>query len=134
MRSYKKPIALPCKQITAIADCTARRYGLRSVTYAVVRAMYDAAIPLPIHTCCVEGDLWVDKFYVAYQISDGQINYAYLTRTHIGEEMGSYMDASTSRRIKLAPPPDVLRCFRRAYAVMEASGENIWVFSRKTSS
>ena len=65
MMRARKPVKLPCKQIFAMAREVAQQYGLRAVPYAAIRFMYDAPFPLPIHTCGENGELWVDKYYIA---------------------------------------------------------------------
>ena len=56
--------ALPCRTISLLADCVAEEIGVRKPPFAVVRAMYDSRISLPI---CIDGGsarLWVDKYYI----------------------------------------------------------------------
>ena len=47
--------------------------------------MYAQATPVPITLENENGQLWVDKYYLAYRLLDGVTHYVYLSRTHIRE-------------------------------------------------
>ena len=86
--------------------------------------------PQPIPVSCADGILWVDKYYVAYQIGNGDVYYTYLSKYHIREEINAYKAASKARGIKLSVPTDILRCFQKAKSIMDRKGTNIWIDPR----
>jgi hypothetical protein len=126
----KKPdlkAVLPCRTISLLADRIAQEMGVRKPPFAAVRAMYDSRIPLPI---CIDGSskrLWVDKYYIAFQVDGGYVRYAYLARRHIEEELKSYGEASAARGQDVRLPQDVHRAFVIALRAMKANGESIWI-------
>ena len=129
MKTTRNPRALSCRQIIALADAVVRKHGLKRVEHAAVRRMYDARMPMPLITRCVDGELWVDKYYVAYRLDDYVTRYAYLTHYHIREEMDSYAEASMARGEVKEIPLDIHKAFQRAYRLMERNGKNIWISS-----
>ena len=127
MKKRKSPIALTCREIAALADLAALEHHLRGVPYAEVRRMYDARIPLPIRTVSDAGTLWVDKYYVAYQLVGEDVRYVYVSLAHIREEVNGYRAASRERMRSIRLPGDVARELRGAYRQMRKSGRRIWI-------
>ncbi len=73
------------------------------------------------------GTLWVDRYYIAYQLGDGDIHYVYLTKHHIREEIISYQTASKERGIKVELSVDIRKQFARALKWMAGSAKDIWI-------
>lgn len=111
------------------AERTAKLYGLRCPAREDIWKMYNTACryPLPIITGCDNGMLWVDRYYVAYQIGSGDVHYTYLTRHHIAEECAAYKHASDERGEKVAMPPDIRRCFAEVKRILKENNMNCWI-------
>lgn len=59
-------------------------------------------VPLPIILQDGSYQMWIDKYYLAYGlVSQEDVNYVYISKTHISEEIWSYLDASKSRKRKI---------------------------------
>ena len=82
---------------------------------------------ISIGTRCDGGMMWVDKYYIAFQLDNGDVQYTYLTRTHIAEECGSYKKASTERGAKISLPPDILACFRKVKRILNENDMCYWI-------
>ncbi len=127
MKTKREPLALSCRRIMILADVVALRYGLKKVERRDVRWMYDSRVPMPVITRCAEGDLWVDKYYIAYKLMDNVVRYAYLTRHHIHEEMTSFAEVAKARGKVNRIAPDIRSAFDKAYLHMEGNRKNIWI-------
>ena len=97
-----KPQALPCLQITDLAAQIAEKYGLRPVPYSALRRVYDTRFPLPVQTHSPNGQMWVDRYYIAWQLGSGPVRYGYLTRRHIFEELTAYRAHRSSLLLRAA--------------------------------
>ena len=95
---------LGCSHIQRLAEYVAAEYGLPRVDRKHVRRMYAQATPIPITLENENGQLWVDKYYLAYRLLDGVTHYVYLSRTHIREEYRNYQAAAASRDQRFAMP------------------------------
>lgn len=95
---------LGCSHIQRLAEYVAAEYGLPRVDRKHVRRMYAQATPIPISLENENGQLWVDKYYLAYRLPDGVTHYVYLSRTHIREEYRNYQAAAASREQRFAMP------------------------------
>ena len=62
---------LGCSHIQRLAEYVAAEYGLPRVDRALVCRMYAQAMPIPISLENEKGQLWVDKYYLAYRLLDG---------------------------------------------------------------
>ena len=92
-----------------------------------VRRMYAQATPIPITLENENGQLWVDKYYLAYRLLDGVTHYVYLSRTHIREEYRNYQAAAASRDQRFAMPMEYQRIFHKAGFSMFLAGYQIWI-------
>ena len=113
-----KPQALPCLQITGLAAQIAEKYGLRPVPYSALRRVYDTRFPLPVQTRSPNGQMWVDRYYIAWQLSGGPVRYGYLTRRHIFEELTAYRAAACLRGTPVLLPADIGAAFSSALRQM----------------
>ena len=75
MMRNKLPQALPCLQITGLAAQVAEKYDLRPVPYSALRRVYDTHFPLPVQTLSPNGQMWVDRYYIAWQLGGGPVRY-----------------------------------------------------------
>lgn len=124
MREYITGRAL-CKA----AELTAELYGLKCPSREAVWKMFNMAgvYPQPLISVCDNGMLWVDRYYVAYQIGDGDVHYTYLTRHHIAEECTACKEASKKRGEEITLPTDIRRCFIRVKRILEENNMNYWI-------
>lgn len=81
---------LGCSHIQRLAEYVAAEYGLPRVDRKRLRRIYAQATPIPITLENENGQLWVDKYYLAYRLLDGVTHYVYLSQTHIREEYRNY--------------------------------------------
>ena len=97
------------------------------VDRALVRRMYAQATPIPISLENEKGQLWVDKYYLAYRLPDGVTHYVYLSRTHIREEYRNYKATAASRDQHFAMPVEYQRIFHKTGFSMFLAGHQIWI-------
>ena len=117
------------RKLQQIASGTALMNHLVPVPREWIAKLYyakDAKIQ-PIVKRCESGTLWVDKYYVAYQIDDGDVHYTYIAKAHLIEEVKSYREAARTRNSEIALPEDIRRCFRIARQNMRATGRPYWI-------
>jgi hypothetical protein len=119
--------ALPYNTILTLANEISVKHGLPRVSPVDFRRSYDSGIPMPIYLKCENGRMWVDKYYLAYELPDGAIRYAYITRRHIREECRSYRLAPGKRLCMLTFPDDIVKVFVRALGEMNAAEKNFWI-------
>ena len=96
MRKYGAE-ELSCRSIFERAATLCSKLGLRCPSYDTVYNMFRSAFPLPI---IVENDrvrIWIDRYYIAHCMEDGEVRYVYLARRHISEETASYRNAARNR-------------------------------------
>ena len=119
---HKKP-CLGLNELITIARMTAERHKLKMPTEARIMENFKSgsASRLPVVVECPHGILWIDKFYVAYQIGTGVVHYTYLTREHIQEEVKSYKEANAEM------PKDIEHCFLVGVAGMKKRNTWIWL-------
>ena len=129
-----KPQALPCLQITELSAQIAEKYGLRPVPYSALRRVYDTRFPLPVQTRSPNGQMWVDRYYIAWQLGGGPVRYGYLTRRHIFEELAGYRAAAHLRGTPVLLPADVGAAFSSALREMRLQEKNIWISPRLNKS
>ena len=118
MMRNKLPQALPCLQITGLAAQVAEKYDLRPVPYSALRRVYDTRFPLPVQTRSPNGQMWVDRYYIAWQLGSGPVRYGYLTRRHIFEELTAYRAAARLRGTPVLLPADIGAAFSSALRQM----------------
>ena len=119
----KRTDFISLRKLQQIANGTALTHGLTPPLSCVIARMYFESRKnrLPIITRCGAGMLWVDKYYVAYQLGSGDVEYTYLSPRHISEEVVSYRASHTPL------PKDILRCFRIAKYDMRVSNTPYWI-------
>ena len=126
------------QKLQQIASGTALTNGLVPVSREEISRMYylHEKKLLPIIKQCDAGTIWVDRYYVAYQIGDGDVHYTYISKHHLAEEVFAYRKASEERGVAMALPLDILRCFHVAKLEMQATGLPYWIaapWSEKSS-
>ena len=120
--------SLNAMQVFNIAKYIAKKYGLRMPDYCRMRSEMSGKIPQPIILDSNNGRMWVDRYYVAYQL-DGtsEVKYVYIAKHHVLEEISGYRNASKLRSEDFKPSKDILRQFKRARGEMLAKGCQVWV-------
>lgn len=114
--------------ILAIARAIAIKYDLKAPNPLEFHRQSGVRTPLPIVTDNGNGMLWVDKYYVAYQLDGSRVvKYVYLTKHHVFEEMSSYRAAAKERGNSVKIPGYIVRQFRNAILDMNAVGVEMWV-------
>ena len=96
MRKYGAE-ELSCRSIFERAAALCSKLGLHCPSYDTVYNMFRSAFPLPI---IVENDrarIWIDRYYIAHCMEDGEVRYVYLARRHISEETAAYRNAARNR-------------------------------------
>jgi len=117
------------RQLIRIVNQTALINGLYAPRPEEIASMYYAseAKRMPIIKRCANGMLWVDRYYAAFQIGDGDVRYVYISERHIAEELNAYREASHQRGADVRLPKDILECFKKAQACMRGNGTRYWV-------
>lgn len=80
-------------------------------------------LALPIHLENGNGQIWVDRYYIAYMLRDNVVRYVYLTKRYIREERvgcKDYPELLTA---------DMLADFREAARRMRKTDSHVYVFS-----
>ncbi len=126
--SAREIASLNSLQVYNLAKEVAEKYGLRRPDYAVLRKEMFGKYPQPVILDSHNGRLWVDRFYVAYQLGGcAEVKYVYVTRHHILEERSAYRVSSKRGDAKHTMPEEIARQFRIISKKMLASGTEIWV-------
>ena len=110
-------------EIIAIARMTAEKYKLQMPDESEIMQNYRSGkyTRLPVVVCGERGTLWVDRYYIAFQLRCGDVHYTYLTKEHIREEVDSYCKAQAEL------PRDIEHCFMVGVAGMKKRNTRIWV-------
>ncbi len=126
--SAREIASLNSLQVYNLAKAVAEKYSLRKPDYAVLRREMFGKCPLPVILDSRNGRLWVDRFYVAYQLDgyDG-VKYVYATRHHILEERSAYRASAKRQNAEYTMPEEIARQFRVIDLKMRASGTEIWI-------
>ena len=126
--SAREIASLNSLQVYKLAKAVAEKYGLRKPDYAVLREEMFGMYPQPVILDSHSGRLWVDRFYVAYQL-DGcaEVKYVYVTRHHILEERSAYRVSAKRGDAKHTLPEEIARQFRIISKKMRGSGTEIWI-------
>lgn len=117
------------QKLQQIASGTALTNGLVPVPREEIARMYymnDKKL-LPIIKQCDAGMLWVDRYYVAYQIGDGDVHYTYISKHHLAEEVLAYRAASERCDMAMTLPLDIQLCFHEAKQEMQATRLPYWI-------
>ncbi len=121
-------VSLNSLQVYAIGKHIALKHDLPPPDYGKMRAEMLGPFPQPVVLGNHNGVLWVDRFYVAYQLADCPCaKYVYLTRHHLLEEVSGYRAASKARGIRVALPKSIAQQFKVALFKMRAAGSEIWI-------
>lgn len=120
------------RKLQLIAAGTAKANALTPPTREAVARMYysEPEYQLPIIIMSERGELWVDKYYVAYQIGSGDVCYTYLSKHHIEEELASYEEVSRERKCRICLSEDIAGCFAAAQQTMDMNGISYWLDPR----
>ena len=104
------------------------------ITAYELRRVYDTRFPLPVQTRSPNGQMWVDRYYIAWQLGSGPVRYGYLTRRHIFEELTAYRAAARLRGTPVLLPADIGAAFSSALRQMRLQEKNIWISPRLNKS
>ena len=133
MKHEKIVDSLTARSIMKLSRKIARRYGLRMPDPDELHKQYKSRYPLPCVTKTDAGEMWTDRYYLAYQlIGMDAPKYVYLTKTHILEEKVSYRSASKLRGTNVSVPISILSQFKTAYASMRYNGIELWLAEDET--
>lgn len=126
--SAREIASLNSLQVYNLAKEVAEKYGLRRPDYAVLRKEMFGKYPQPVILDSHNGRLWVDRFYVAYQL-DGcaEVKYVYVTRHHILEERSAFRVSAKRQNAEYTMPKEIARQFCVIDKKMRASGTEIWI-------
>ena len=113
----KRDLSVKFAELMQLADRICVMLGLPLPDRAEIYEQYYAEVPQPVNYDNGRTQVWIDRYYLAYQIGAEDVHYVYVTRTHIGEELSS--------RIRL--PEDILSAFREALSCMNRKHCNIWL-------
>ena len=116
--------SLSIKEIRRLADGLSARTGVRQVTDAELYRNYFAKIPVPVIAKGREATLWIDRYYAAYQLGEGDVKYVYVALRHACEELRACR-ASQSPEGQM--PPEVLSQLSGALDAMRRAGERVWL-------
>ena len=117
------------RMLVVAAKKTAQLYGLKCPAPEEIWKMYYSSVecPMPIITHCNNGTMWVDRYYIAVQPDDGNVEYTYLTRTHLSEEISAYKQAAEERGTDVKLPADIHRCFCKVKYILRMNGRHYWL-------
>ena len=113
MRKYGAE-ELSCRSIFERAATLCSKLGLRCPSYDMVYNMFRSAFPLPI---IVENDrvrIWIDRYYIAHCMEDGEVT-------------ASYRNAARNRDGNYRLPAEIGAQFKKAKKFMRSEQSNIWV-------
>ena len=110
----------------------AAKHRLRTPDYSKMISEMSGKFPQPVVLANDNGVLWLDRYYVAFQLS-GQtdVRYVYITGDHVNEEIASYRAASRARGRNINLPEDVAAQFKRAKRHMRNAGARFWIDSEE---
>ena len=132
--SAREIASLNSLQVYNLAKAVAGKYGLRKPDYGVLRREMFGKYPQPVILDNHSGRLWIDRYYVAYQLSGSpEVKYVYAAKHHILEEMASYKTAAKREDTMYTMPEEIARQFRIIRQKMYASGTEIWVATDEDS-
>ena len=122
-RSMPKKECLSPVEVIMIARMTAENYKLQMPDESEIMQNYKSGkyTRVPVLVRCKRGTLWVDRYYVAFQLAAGDVHYTYLTKEHMKEEVDSYHEVQGDL------PKDIEHCFMVGVAGMKKRNTHIWV-------
>ena len=121
---------LPYYKILHLANTVSTIYRLPFIPAKKLMQQYSTKSPMPIILENEKGRIWVDKYYIAIQMTDGIVRYVYLTRHHIQEEYQSYLLARHTRRNRVYLPDAIKKEFQSATRKMYRENKNHHVFEK----
>lgn len=120
---------LPLEEIAEMAECLALRLRLNIPDKELLCAKMKKRNALPQYFADDKTCLWIDKLYIAfYKEDDPEIQYVYLTDSHIDEEYRSYYDARRKRKKEHFLPDSISDIFKNALHQMKESKKNYVIF------
>lgn len=122
---------LTLQKLEQVACGTALSNGLTKPSRKALEKLFaeKSRFSLPLILQNRKGTLWVDKYYIAYQIGSGDVVYTYVSRSHVFEELTSYREAAKLRGQNVKIPSDVHRSLISALRKMQAKGYEYWIAS-----
>ncbi len=126
--SMEQMSILSIRDVFTVAMHIAVKHRLQRPDYPELVKKTIGKYPQPLVLENGKGTLWVDKYYVAYQL-DGHddVRYEYITAYHIAEETASYRIASKARGMKLGLPAEIAGQFKKAAKQMRDTGADYWL-------
>ena len=120
--------ALPYYKVLHLANTVSTIYSLPFIPAKTLMQQYSTKNPMPIILENEMGRIWVDKYYIAFQMTDGIVRYVYLTSHHVQEEYQSYLLARHIRRNRVYLPDTIKKEFQSATRKMNRENINHYVF------
>lgn len=119
---------LSSTEVYNIAGGIAAKYRLPRPDYSEMISEICGNHPQPLVLTNANGTLWLDKYYVACQLSSWtDVRYVYITSRHINEENASYRVASGARGQHIRLPEDIAAQFKLAKRHMNDTGARFWI-------
>ena len=119
---------LSSTEVYNIAREIAAKYRLPRPDYSEMISEMCGNHPQPLVLTNANGTLWLDKYYVACQLSSWtDVRYVYITSRHINEENASYRVASGARGQHIRRPEDIAAQFKLAKRHMNDTGARFWI-------
>ena len=124
----ENPASLHLIELFRMTKFLASKYDLPMPDEKDLRNNYAQLYAAPVFLRNSSGSLWVDRYYLAYQLeSTGEFRYVYMTKYHINEEVSGYRRAAKERGGDNLMPEDIRRFAVKALRVMNARGSALWV-------
>lgn len=77
-------------------------------------ALYFSPEPQPLLLEGIGARAWIDKYYMAFQVQGGPVEYIYISRRHIEEEKQALKEVRRQRGLYLSLPQEIERAFGEA--------------------
>ena len=116
--------SLSIREIRRLADGLSAKLGAREISGGELYGNYFAKVPIPIIAKGPGCTVWIDRYYAAYQLGEGEVRYVYVAPRHACEELRACR-ASQGARGQL--PPEIAEQLSRALKGMRRAGEKVWL-------
>ena len=119
---------LSSTEVYRIAREVAAKHRLPKPDYSQMISEMTGKFPQPLVLTNTNGTLWLDKYYIAFQLSDhADVRYVYITDYHITEECLSYKAASGARGRNISLPEEITAQFKQAKRHIRDTGARFWI-------
>lgn len=122
---------LPFRKLWELACAVAGAHRLALPSRHRLRLRCTDREPIPTLTVNEYGTLWIDREYVAYELTDEAVRYVYVTRSHARAEIASYAILRKGPDKRDNPPKlplVILNQFRTALRMMNLRKSRFYLF------